>query len=179
MSTPYEFERAPAAWSAAQVAAVREATAELRAARRLLQNPPLRRSQRFAHPLVGYAAFLACVLLFAPILTCGGLALPVLTCVGMSARHAKVGAPTASTQAADPELEAESASQTWYSYRGRDGVMVYAYGVPPFGSTVIGPDHHPNVAGPDAGTSNYTDLTPPSSSTLATPMRSWSRFRRR
>ncbi|HME71874.1 MAG TPA: hypothetical protein VKM54_18685 [Myxococcota bacterium] len=185
MSTPYEFEKAPAAWTAAQVAAVREAAAELRAARLRVQNPPVRRIQRFGHPLAGYGALLACILLFGPILTCAGFALPVLTCAGMAATHAGVSAPMASPQhpeapGLDVTREPESAPESWYSYRGRDGVTVYAFGVPPLGSTVIGldqGDHRLSVAGPNAGSGAYTGIMPPSTSSIAAPMRGWSRHR--
>ncbi|HTF36051.1 MAG TPA: hypothetical protein VK714_20385 [Myxococcota bacterium] len=168
MNTPYEFERAPAAWTSAQVAAVREAAAELRAARLLAQNPPVRRVQRFAHPLAGYGALLACILLFGPILTCAGFALPVLTWAGLAGTHTGVNPPTTSRQlrkSSGPSVtqEVESASESWYSYRGRDGTAVYAFGVPPLGSTIVGleqGDHRLSVAGP----------VPPSSS-IAAPMR--------
>jgi len=175
MSKPHEFERVPAAWTAAQVAAVREATAELRAARFRAQNPPLRRIQRFAHPLVGYGAFLACVLVFAPILTCAGFALPVLTCAGMASTHTGVNAAAGSPQhptstGAGVARDEEGTPEAWYSYRGRDGVTVYGFGVPPLGSTVVSQDpgdHRLNAADPGSGTGTYAGTLPPSSSVLA------------
>ncbi|HBZ70129.1 MAG TPA: hypothetical protein DEP35_10500 [Deltaproteobacteria bacterium] len=167
MSTPRDFERAPApaAWTPAQVAAVREASAELRAARLRAGKPPVRRIQRFAHPLVGYAALLAGLLLFGPILTCAGVALPVLTCAGISATHAGHREPMASPQPPEPSTagatrEAEGAA-SWYSYRGRDGVTVYGFGVPPLGSTVIDldeGDHRPSLASPGAGSGTDTPV---------------------
>lgn len=171
MSTPYEFERAPAAWTPAQVAAVREAAAELRAARLLAQNPPVRRVQRFAHPLAGYGALLACILLFGPILTCAGFAVPVLTCAGMASTHAGVNPSMTSRQIPEtsgPERDADGAPESWYSYRGRDGVTVYAFGVPPLGSTIVGldqGDHRLSVAGSGAGHGTDTGILP------STPMR--------
>jgi hypothetical protein len=167
MSTPPEFERAPAAWSAAQAAAVREAAAELRAARRLAQNPSIRRVQRFADRLVGYGVLVACVLLFGPILTCGGFALPVGTCVGTTATNSGLGTPTASSQrpkvsGLDGTDEVESGSESWYSYRRRDGVTVYAFGVPPLGSSGLKPGDHPvGASGPD-GPSQYAGASVPS-----------------
>jgi hypothetical protein len=156
MSTPHEFERAPAPWSAAQAAAVREAAAALRAARQT-PKPSVRRIQRPTHPLAGYGVLLGCVLLFGPILTCGGLSLPVLTCAGMVATPAHPRALAALSQrsrahALEAMDEEESGAKSWYSYRTRDGVTVYGFGVPPFGSTVIDPeqaDSPLSVAGPD------------------------------
>ena len=162
MSTPHEFERAPAPWSAAQAAAVREAAAVLRAARQT-PKPSVRRLQRPTHPLAGYGVLLGCVLLFGPILTCGGLSLPVLTCAGMDATPAHPRALAALSQrsrahALEAMDEEESGAKSWYSYRTRDGVTVYGFGVPPFGSTLIDPEQAErslSVAGPDRGPGVY------------------------
>ena len=161
MSTPHEFERAPAPWSAAEAAAAREAAAALRAARNALK-PSARRIQRPAHPLLGYGVLLGCVLLFGPIVTCGGFSLPVLTCAGMEATPALPRAAALSQRSRAHGLDAideeESGPKSWYSYRTRDGVTVYGFGVPPFGSTVIDPeqvDRHLSVAGPDRGPGGY------------------------
>jgi hypothetical protein len=177
MSTPHEFERIPAAWTAAQVAAVREATAELRAARLRAQRPPVRRIQRFAHPLAGYGALLGCILLFGPILTCAGFALPVLTCAGLASTHPGVKSAMVSPQ--HPALsgvgvarDEEGTPEAWYSYRGRDGVTVYGFGVPPLGSTIVSldpGDHRFSAAGPGAGSGTYAGTIPPSSSVIAAP----------
>lgn len=179
MSTPHEFERAPAAWTRAQVAAVREAAAELRAARLGAQNPPAQRIQRFAHPLLGYGALLACILLFGPILTCAGFALPVFTCAGAAATRAGAKVPLSLPQRPestgwDATPDAESAQESWYSYRGRDGVTVYAFGVPPLGSTVIGQDpgdHRLSAAGAGVGPGTFAGLVPQSSTGVMTPGR--------
>lgn len=177
MSTPNELERVPAAWTAAQVAAVREATAELRAARLRAQNPPVRRIQRFAHPLAGYGALLACILLFAPILTCAGFALPVLTCADLASTHSSVRSAMASPQhpgsaGVGAARDEEGTPEAWYSYRGRDGVTVYGFGVPPLGSTVVSldpGDHRFSGAGPGAGSDTLAGTMPPSSSVITAP----------
>jgi hypothetical protein len=135
-------------------------------------KPSLRRVQRSAHPLVGYGALLGFVLLFGPILTCGGFGAPVLTCAGMDATHSHPPKLTASSQRSrvsglDGKDEEDSGAKSWYSYRRRDGVTVYGFGVPPLGSTVVGPDQvdHPlSVAGPDPGPGGYSGLTPASRS---------------
>jgi hypothetical protein len=170
MSTPHDLERAPAAWSAAQVAAARQAAAMLRASHRPARNPPVRRVQRFADPLVGYAVLVACLFLFGPILTCGGFTLPVLNCAGVSATRPNLPMPTASsrrpqTSGLGATDEAEEGAKSWYSYRGRDGVTVHAFGVPPLGSTIIRANPG-SASGPDTGSSDYAGANSPSRATV-------------
>jgi hypothetical protein len=155
---PHELERAPAAWSASQAAAAREAAAELRAARGLSGSPSVRRVQHLTDPLLGYAVLVACLFLFGPILTCGGFTLPVGTCAGAHSNLLTASSGRPQTSGLERTDEADSGSESWYSYRRRDGVTVTAFGVPPLGSTVIGmnPEDHPgSVTGREAGPSEY------------------------
>jgi len=171
MRTPCALERAPAAWTAAQIAAVREATAKLRAARLQVQKPR-------PHPVPGYAALLAGILLLTPLLTCSG-SLPVVNCAGVKAKQ--VGnSPTiasskrqASTRQGETRDE-EGTPQSWYTYRGVDGATVTAFGVPPLGSTVLSPDQvdpRLNSGGQGTGQGGYAGLTAPSSNVISAPGR--------
>jgi hypothetical protein len=175
MSTPSDFEKGPAAWSEGQVAAVREAAAALRAAR----PTPFRRVQVATHPLAGYGAFLACVLLLGVLLLGAGFTLPILTCAGVASTPSRT--QTASSRPrATAEFDDEEGTAAWYSYRGRNGETVYAFGVPPLGSTLVGGDpggHRPADAGTNAGPGDITSTLPPTTAKLAAPWRTLGRPR--
>ncbi|HYB12130.1 MAG TPA: hypothetical protein VEG67_01590, partial [Myxococcota bacterium] len=155
MRTPCEFERTPAAWTQAHVAALREAV-ERRAARLAGQTRPLPRTRPLAHRWTAWAALLAGILLFGPILACAGFTLPVLSCAGVPASHGGLRSPIAATHRGKSSTstatgDEESGPKSWYSYRGLNGETVYGYGVPPLGSTVINPDQgdpRPSATGP-------------------------------